>query len=140
MKRFLILLLFTACFPEMGPVVAPEHSLSYSVSECYNPRPIADPLEYENALVDVTVFSTNETVAVKQRLQYNCCATLVVDYTVDGKKLHLYDKNEGTLCNCSCTYDLYADVSAQNISLFSLYGVGYSESKGRLLHREEVVD
>ncbi len=133
---FLFILLLASCIPQDGQKVPPQNTISYTVGNCYNKENITNLLDYEKTKVDVkTVFQEDQTT-VRQYLEYNCCAKLSVDYEITGKKLTLYNINKGTLCDCSCTYEIYADITGPNITTLSIIGVGYELSRGILLYQE----
>ncbi len=133
---FIFTFLLVGCIPQDGQKVPPQNVISYSVGNCYNPENITNLFDYEKTNIDVKTVFHEDQITVRQVLSYNCCAEISVDYEIIGKKLTLYDANKGTLCNCFCTREIYADVTASNISIISIVGVGFEQSKGILLYQE----
>ena len=73
------------------------------------------------------VFEGNN-ILLDQRLNYDCCASLSLNYKVDEGVLRIYeDNNNDTLCENTCTFVIKAKVKEKNIEEVELYGIKYKD-------------
>ena len=63
-----------------------------------------------------------------QRINYDCCAEVSLNYKVDKGTLRIYENNNNnTLCERTCTFVIKAKVKERNIEEVEIYGIKYGD-------------
>ena len=78
---------------------------------------------------EVRIVSQGGAIHVEQRLNYVCCADLVVTLEQDENTIRLVEKNVGEICRCICEYDVEAEISGLDPGVYEVevWGVEYQD-------------
>jgi len=71
----------------------------------------------------------NNSLKVNQQLNYVCCADIKLRKELSGNQIKIFERNEGGVCKCMCTYPVsfkLGGLSPGNYTL-QIYGVYYEE-------------
>lgn len=92
-------------------------NMNYSVSPCNQ--------EDQENFTKITI--NEDHISIHQKVKYVCCANITLRYEINGNQLNVYEDNKGLICRCMCTYEINANIPAQNIAEVKVYGVYYPE-------------
>jgi hypothetical protein len=100
-------------------------TLAYSVGGCAEQSDVTRAAD----LGEVRIVSRGGAIHVEQRLNYVCCADIVVRLEQDENTIKLMEKNDGEICRCICEYDIEAEISALDPGLYvvEVWGVEYQD-------------
>ena len=100
-------------------------TLAYSVSGCAE----ESDLTRATGLGEVRIVSRGGAIHVEQRLNYVCCADIVVTLEQDEYTIRVVEKNEGEVCRCICEYDIEAEISGLDPGVYEVevWGVEYQD-------------
>ena len=67
-------------------------------------------------------------ILLDQRVNYDCCADMSLNYKVDEGILRIYEDNDNdTLCERTCTFVIKAKIKEKYIEEVELYGIRYKD-------------
>ena len=100
-------------------------TLAYSVSGCAEESDLTRATD----LGEVRIVSRGGAIHVEQRLNYVCCADIVVTLEQDENTVRLVERNAGEICRCLCEYDLEAEISGLGPGVYEVevWGVEYQD-------------
>ena len=65
-----------------------------------------------------------KNIFLDQRINYDCCADMSLNYRIDNSILRIYENNDNEdLCGRTCTFVIKAKVKEKNIDEVEIYGV-----------------
>ena len=116
---FLFLVLFVfGCSQNSTEFPFSYKKMDYSVSEPDETRGI-DYVDF--------AFEGKYTL-LDQRINYDCCADISLNYKINEDILRIYeDNNNDTLCERICTFVIKAKIKERNIEEVEIYGVKYND-------------
>ena len=67
-------------------------------------------------------------ILLDQRINYDCCADISLNYKVDKSTLRIYENNDNdTLCERTCTFVIKSQIKEKNINEVEIYGIKYRD-------------
>lgn len=115
-----------------------EPALSYTVGACDEGMTPAELAEWAG----VDIAAEEGLVRIHQRVNYVCCAEIVVQMERQGNRIRLIERNEGDICRCFCGYTVEIEVSGLPGGHYEIrvWGVEYEEVHPLDLLGEGAVD
>lgn len=100
-------------------------TLAYSVGGCAEQSDVTRAAD----MGEVRIVSQGGAIHVEQKLNYVCCADIVVRLEQDENTIKLVEKNEGEICRCICEYDIEAEISGLDPGVYEVevWGVEYQD-------------
>ena len=103
----------------------PGATLAYSVGGCAEESDVTRATD----LGEVRIVSRGGGIHVEQRLNYVCCADIVVTLEQAENTIRLVEKNDGEICRCICEYEVEAEISGLDPGVYEVevWGVEYQD-------------
>ena len=103
----------------------PGATLAYSVGGCAEESDVTRATD----LGEVRIVSQGGAIHVEQKLNYVCCADIVVRLEQDENTIKLVEKNDGEICRCICEYEVEAEISGLDPGVYEVevWGVEYQD-------------